>query len=192
MSPVVVALGLSVVAIACFGWSVFGAFRSGEEMTSGYDMVRISSIGSWFIQVWLLQGSAMSFAFVGYWVGLLLVAAAIVLFWACVRITRARKLTLVFSQDLPEHIYAVGPYAYVRHPFYLSYLMAYFGMAMIGEGLWLYVVAALMTLVYFMAARFEESKFESSALAAEYAEYRRRAGMFLPRIGRLFGAFGAV
>jgi len=45
-----------------------------------------------------------------------------------------------------------------------------------------------MFAIYFAAARFEEGKFERSALAGDYARYRRRAGMFLPRFALLFGA----
>ncbi len=185
MNPVVLTVALSVAAIASFAWSVFGAFRSGESLTSGYDALRVSAVASWIIQLMLLVNASMAFDSPNYWAGNLLVVLGLLLFWHCVRITSARKLTLAFSEDAPVHIYMVGPYGYVRHPFYLSYLMAYFGMAVAANDVWLYLTAFMMGVLYYHAARFEERKFENSHLSEHYAGYRRTTGMFLPRMSRL-------
>lgn len=184
MSPSYLALALALVAIISFAWSVFGAFRSGEELTSGYNTLKVSAVAAWAVQILLLSNAAMAFDSPNYWAGNLLVASGVALFWRCVHLTRNRKLTLAFSKDTPEHIYRVGPYGYVRHPFYLSYLLAYYGMAITANSLWLYLTALALTVLYWHAATFEEAKFASSHLAGHYAEYRRSTGMFLPRLRR--------
>lgn len=176
---------MSVIAIGSFAWSVFGAFRSGESTTSGYDTLRLSAVTAWIIQIYLLLHASMAFNSPNYWAGNLLIVIGILLFWHCVKVTRERKLTLAFSEDSPEHIYQIGPYGYVRHPFYLAYLLAYFGMAIAANDVWLYLTAVVMYVLYYYAARFEEAKFEKSHLAGHYAEYRRSTGMFLPRMRRL-------
>ncbi|MBU1235577.1 MAG: hypothetical protein KJ634_00825 [Gammaproteobacteria bacterium] len=185
MSPVAFALLLAVAAIACFAWSVFGVFRSGESTTSGYITLKWTVVTTWAIQIYLLLRADLSFDSARYWIGSLMVAISLVLFWHCVQVTRERKLSLAFSKDMPKHLYSAGAYGYVRHPFYLSYLLAYYGMALTAHDILLYLAAVAMTILYYEAARFEERKFEGSDLAPHYAEYRRCAGMFLPRVRRL-------
>jgi protein-S-isoprenylcysteine O-methyltransferase Ste14 len=184
MNPVAITLVLSSAAILSFAWSVFGVFRAGESTTSGYNTLRLSAVTAWIIQTFMLAHAAMAFDSPNYWGGNLLIVLGLLLFWHCVKVTRQRKLTLAFSEDAPEHIYRIGPYGYVRHPFYLSYLLAYLGMAIAANDVWLYLTAAVMYLLYYYAARFEEGKFEKSHLAGHYAEYRRSTGMFLPKMRR--------
>lgn len=187
MHPSAITVVISVVAIGSFAWSVFGAFRSGEDTTSGYHTLRLSAVTAWIIQVYVLLHATLAFDSPNYWAGNLLIVLGLLLFWHCVKVTRTRKLTLAFSVDAPEHIYQIGPYGYVRHPFYLSYLAAYFGMAIAANDVWLYLTAIVMYVLYYYAARFEEAKFEKSQLSGHYAEYRRSTGMFLPRMRRLGG-----
>jgi protein-S-isoprenylcysteine O-methyltransferase Ste14 len=77
-----------------------------------------------------------------------------------------------------------GPYALVRHPIYSAYLLAWLA-GPVGTGqLWLLAPLAVMAAFFSVAARQEEAFFGRSAFAAEYRAYRRRTGMFLPRITR--------
>ncbi|MBI5784655.1 MAG: isoprenylcysteine carboxylmethyltransferase family protein [Rhodocyclales bacterium] len=184
MYPSAITLVVAAAAIGSFAWSVFGAFRSGERTTSGYDTLRLSAVTAWIIQLFILAQAGMAFDSPNYWGGNLLIVVGLLLFWHCVKVTRRRKLTLAFSVDAPEHIYQIGPYGYVRHPFYLSYLLAYFGMAIAANDVWLYLTAVVMYILYYHAARFEEEKFQKSHLAGHYAEYRRSTGMFLPKMRR--------
>jgi protein-S-isoprenylcysteine O-methyltransferase Ste14 len=188
MSPTAITLAISVLAILGFAWSLAGAFQSEEGATTGNTVVKATSIVAWLVQLYVLRGTTLVAGSLNYWLGNLLIVAGVAVFWNCVHITSARKLTLPFSEDAPEYLCVVGPYRYVRHPFYLSYLAAYFGMGIASHSVALFVVALLMFAIYFTAARFEEAKFERSVLAGDYARYRRRAGMFLPRFALLFGA----
>jgi protein-S-isoprenylcysteine O-methyltransferase Ste14 len=80
-------------------------------------------------------------------------------------------------------------YKYIRHPFYLSLAVAGFGLLTIWPRMIILVLYVGMLLLYYFLARFEEKQVE--AAHPEYAEYRKRTGMFLPGNpgGKLFRVF---
>ena len=75
-----------------------------------------------------------------------------------------------------------GRTVYIRHPLYLAYLLAYLA-AFVALPHWITLgyrwrrTVALFTI----AARSDEATIATSALAAAYADYRKRAGMFWPK-----------
>lgn len=80
-------------------------------------------------------------------------------------------------------------YAYIRHPFYLSLAVAGFGLLTIWPRIIILILYLGMLFLYFFLARFEEKQVEANH--PEYAEYRKRTGMFLPGNpgGKLFRLF---
>ena len=97
--------------------------------------------------------------------------------------TTCRKgLTVAFTKDVPRHLVRNGPYRFIRHPFYVSYLLFWVASAIATTSLQPWLVLAVMSGLYFVAARTEERKFESSPLKNDYDRYRREVGMFLPGI----------
>jgi protein-S-isoprenylcysteine O-methyltransferase Ste14 len=112
-----------------------------------------------------------------------LFTVSLAVFWWSVSATRSSKrLTLAFTPDKPAFLIDSGPYSRVRHPFYTSYLLFWAGAALVGADASSYAIAIVISLCFVAAARMEESKFMRSALAADYAVYRRQTGMFLPRL----------
>lgn len=98
--------------------------------------------------------------------------------------THHTKLSLWHMEnDAPTSIVTSGPYAFIRHPFYTSFLLG-----MLGALLHAPHAGLLATLIYsglalnVTAAR-EERRLSASAFGAEYAAYRKRTGRFLPRLG---------
>jgi len=105
---------------------------------------------------------------------------SLAIFWWCVRINRTQPLSLAFSTDRPDHLVMRGPYAWVRHPFYLSYLMCWLA-GVFATGQWLLLITVVaMGWIYWRAALAEEAKFAASPLAEAYRAYAARAGRFLP------------
>lgn len=107
------------------------------------------------------------------------------LFWAAIRASRAAKLRLAFDPGNPRSFVSEGPYRYVRHPFYVSYIILWGGFAIAAWSVWAIVPFLVMLGVYIYAARDEERKFGLTNMAADYAAYRRRTGMFLPKLATL-------
>ena len=70
-----------------------------------------------------------------------------------------RRFGLAWGDHVPETLCQEGPYRYIRHPIYMSYVLAF--------------VAVLVALPHWI-----------TALAADYAAYRERTGMFVPRLSR--------
>jgi protein-S-isoprenylcysteine O-methyltransferase Ste14 len=109
-----------------------------------------------------------------------LYAAGLALYWWAIATNRKRRLSAVFSDDLPTHLVQDGPYRLVRHPFYCSYLMVWLA-GVIGSGrLWLLATVAVMLGIYLRAAYVEERKFARGALANEYEAFRSRTGLLIP------------
>jgi protein-S-isoprenylcysteine O-methyltransferase Ste14 len=84
------------------------------------------------------------------------------------------------EDDAPHSIVTSGPYHWIRHPFYTSFLLGFGGAAIafpnpLTIGLFLYAVVALNA----TAAR-EERRLGQSAFGAEYRAYVGRTGRFLP------------
>jgi protein-S-isoprenylcysteine O-methyltransferase Ste14 len=95
-----------------------------------------------------------------------------------------RSFYIAWSGDVPEALCDRGPYVYIRHPIYASYILAF-----LAE---LAAIPTPITLAVFLfnaglfthAALSDERTLASGAFAAEYALYKKRTGMFLPRLVR--------
>ena len=89
------------------------------------------------------------------------------------------------ENDAPKNIVTHGSYAWVRHPFYTSFIICLTGCVIICPhlstiGSLIYAVVVLM-----VTARREESRLSSSEFGEEYREYMTRVGRFFPGIGRV-------
>jgi protein-S-isoprenylcysteine O-methyltransferase Ste14 len=169
---------------ACFGafsWGVKGHFRQtgamplGMKVTSGLSMVGFA----WFL--WHLTAGAGA----AWPVALGLFAGALMVFAWAIWATRQTPPTLAFDTDQPSFLLRHGPYQYVRHPFYLAYLMFWIGTAVAVQSVLAWAAPLIFVALYFDAATREERKFATSELANAYAAYRAKAGMFLPRAATL-------
>jgi protein-S-isoprenylcysteine O-methyltransferase Ste14 len=103
--------------------------------------------------------------------------------WAA-RSIRGRLFSFAGNHDVPQFVHRAGPYAYVRNPFYLSYLMAEVSTVVMWPSVWGGLTLALATAYFQWLTRFEERKFAHSPVAAEYAEYAANTGRLLPRLIR--------
>jgi protein-S-isoprenylcysteine O-methyltransferase Ste14 len=176
-------IGLLTAFAACFAsfiWAIRYHFRVAGQVPFGTQVIKV--IGGVFTLAHLfalLWGAGSVAAGV---VGLVLYAASFALFWACVRVNRRQPLSLAFSVDRPAHLMTRGPYRFVRHPFYLSYSLAWVAGIVATAQPWLLLSILVMGAIYYRAAAMEERKFLSGELAGQYLAYRSRTGMFVPRL----------
>lgn len=111
-----------------------------------------------------------------------LFGAAAALFGAAVAASRAATLRLIFDKSVPTDLVNTGPYAFVRHPFYTSYMLFWLGCAIATLHPYNFAFLAALIAMLTAGARGEERAFQSSPHAEAYAAYRARTGMFWPRL----------
>lgn len=173
-------IGLLTLGTTCFGafcWGLRWHFRAHGAMPLGMRLVGALSLVAfaWFARDVVDEplGSAWPLAAT-------LMLAALTMFVAAARASKAARLTVAFAADQPQVLLEHGPYRLVRHPFYSAYLLYWLATALARPGWAPWLVTAAFYGIYWYAGRLEEEKFERSPLAASYAAYRDRTGMFLP------------
>jgi protein-S-isoprenylcysteine O-methyltransferase Ste14 len=114
--------------------------------------------------------------------GIAVLAGSLSLYEWARRSIRGKFFSLASSHDTPEFLWTGGPFAYIRNPFYASYLLSYAGAAIIFPTVTTLAVFVVMIAFYQTVARSEELKFQRSALSREYAAYRQRTGRFIPKV----------
>jgi protein-S-isoprenylcysteine O-methyltransferase Ste14 len=116
--------------------------------------------------------------------GILMVAALTLFQWATHSI-RGKFFSYLGDEDIPQFLHQEGPYAYIRNPFYASYILTNIAVALLFPNWITAAAAAASYAVLWYTARFEERKFEASPVAEEYRAYKSRTGRFFPRrLGR--------
>ena len=118
----------------------------------------------------------------GFIAGILLCLVSYLLFRACLRTHGDKALTGAYASNLPVHLVQEGPYRWIRHPFYTSYLLTYIGGFLAAPYWWALPLVLIPYFIYYHASSFEEKKFSQSTLSENYSLYRQQAGRFLPKL----------
>jgi protein-S-isoprenylcysteine O-methyltransferase Ste14 len=113
---------------------------------------------------------------------LVLLACALLLYEWARRTIRHRRFHIAWSGDVPDALCEAGPYRHVRHPVYLSYMLAFLAMTIALPMIWTVVILLFNVALFTHAGFSEERAIAESPLAEDYAGYRKRVGMFLPRL----------
>lgn len=168
----------AVVTIGTYIWSVRGHFSSpslppGAKLLSA--VVLLGAAGM-IVLVWHVDQPVLAAA-----AGLALQLASNLLFWSAIGATRSARLLSAFTEDNPHGLVRSGPYRYVRHPFYTSYILFWAGFAVAAWSPWGVVPVIGLSVAYYRAAVEEEQKFSRTAMAADYAAYMQTTGRFFPR-----------
>ena len=124
-----------------------------------------------------------------------LVPAMGLLAWAAVELRR-RGRGLPIGALPPQRLVASGPYRFMRHPMYLGWNVAVFGLGLlIGSPALAFIVAPLLLPAWIAYARVEEAGL-ARRFGAPYRRYRRRVGLLpgvsLYTVSRLLVLAGAL
>ena len=174
---------LTTLLVGCFGsftWAVRNFFVKPDRLTSGVRLTLLT--GTTFAICHLLVilfSPALPVVAIG--IAAALYVLSLVVFWWAIAANRIKPLAACFAQHEQLHLVQHGPYRFVRHPFYCSYLLAWIAGAVGTLSIWLALTAVVMFILYRTAAVNEENKFASSPLAGAYAAYRAATGRFLPK-----------
>jgi protein-S-isoprenylcysteine O-methyltransferase Ste14 len=113
--------------------------------------------------------------------GSILALCSVVLYEWTRRTVVDRNFYIGLSGEVPGTVCEVGPYHFVRHPFYLSYMVAFLGVAIAFPSLIVFGVCLLNMGLFVYMALDDERVLSASVMAADYKIYKMRVGMFLPR-----------
>jgi protein-S-isoprenylcysteine O-methyltransferase Ste14 len=167
--------------IGAQAWSAKNHFDMAQMRTSA-KVLSVVALAAVALLAWLVVAGEQPVA--AQIAGLAAMLGSWFLFWATIKASHQARLIAAFDERMPHTLLQDGPYAFVRHPFYSSYILQWLGWALGAWSVWALVPLAGMTTVYWYAAADEEARFEKTAMAQDYAAYKRSTGRFLPRLGR--------
>ena len=190
MQPFETWLGIATVSavIASYAagvWGLYGHFIKQDRIEPGMKFTSLLSLVGivWFLAVrWHAHALAGTIGPARDATALCLLAVFALLFTWAVAATRRRRLTLAFSKDQPAFIHMAGPYAWIRHPFYTSYLLFWCAAAIASASWAFWLVPLTMAAIYWRAISIEEAKFAASPVSLEYQSYKMRTGMLFPAL----------
>lgn len=146
--------------------------------------------GGVFAEISFFSGAAATLATGLYrvidpWAGVaattLLICALLLYEWAR-RTVGGYRFHVTLSHRVPEKLCTEGPYSRIRHPFYMSYILAFSAMCIAFRTIPTLIVLTANAGFYIYAALSDERSLAASPLAQAYATYKERTGRFLPRL----------
>jgi protein-S-isoprenylcysteine O-methyltransferase Ste14 len=182
LTPAYTLTALGTACFVAFTWALRGHFRTPGASPAGVWLICGLSLFSF---VWFLWDILHGVIEAAWPVAAPLFVLSFALFFSAIRASRPAGLTVAFAADQPRTLLRHGPYRYIRHPFYSSYIAFWTAVAIARPGWQPWAASAALYGIYWVAARHEEGKFERSGLVAAYAAYRQHTGMFLPRLPQL-------
>jgi protein-S-isoprenylcysteine O-methyltransferase Ste14 len=135
--------------------------------------------------VLLVRGSAgPNWAIAG--IGLYVLAT--LLFLSALEAARRIPLPRTFVDDpMPRALITSGPFAIVRHPFYIAYSLAWLAAPIATHGPFIGFLSLVAIATYVIAARREERQLEDR-FGEAYRAYKLGTGMVMPSLVRLLRA----
>ncbi|MFH1784661.1 MAG: isoprenylcysteine carboxylmethyltransferase family protein [bacterium] len=82
----------------------------------------------------------------------------------------------------PKKLVTDGPYTFVRHPQYLALVVMFIGISIARGAVFALYLIPVIIVLHGAASMIEEKAVLEKAFPNEYASYRQRTGMLLPRI----------
>lgn len=117
--------------------------------------------------------------------GIAMYVAATLLFLSALEAARRVPLPRTLVDDpMPKALITAGPFALIRHPFYLAYSIAWLAAPVATHGPLVTAFALAAIATYAVAARREERQLEDR-FGEAYRTYKLGTGMLLPPLGRL-------
>jgi protein-S-isoprenylcysteine O-methyltransferase Ste14 len=135
-------------------------------LAAGFAGVNVMSI--WLTRQGLLQALSADAVF----------AVSICLFLSASRIARSRRFAYAFTNHVSSELVTAGPYRYIRHPIYTSYLIFGLGCVLAAPAWPQWIILIAMFVVYRNAVYHEEKLLLSRY--PDYRAYQERAWRFIP------------
>jgi protein-S-isoprenylcysteine O-methyltransferase Ste14 len=183
--PTPSSLALTLLLASPFQWfTVAGAktFRIPSLQDSGAGLGGTAFLFGTLVVLWqgLFDGLNLTLGACG---AALSVLSLVLYEWAR-RTIAGRRFVIALGGEVPEAVCEDGPYRYMRHPFYLSYLIAALGMLVATLNLAAAAAFIFNVAVFTYMAKDDERTLNTSALGSDYDAYRQRVGKYMLLPGR--------
>jgi len=117
-------------------------------------------------------------------IALPIIAVMLLVFGLYLIVRGARELTKTQLQGItgvPDRIITTGLYAVIRHPINLGFMFAFLGWYLLWAGTYSLIFPPVLVVILIFETFWEERKIEKT-LGEEYTEYKKRVGMFTPKL----------
>ncbi len=172
---------LSVVCFATFIWGALYFFKTNNiGSKSGKNLISIV-IGTCIVVTIINLSSIRQIRLTQFSVAGTFLIISLIIFLISVRSTSNVKFQFIGSDKVPDKIVTTGIYKYIRHPFYLSYILAWIGDFISQPNSISASVTALTFAIYYKSAVAEERSILSSAHRERYLSYISRSGRLMPK-----------
>jgi protein-S-isoprenylcysteine O-methyltransferase Ste14 len=156
-------------------------FKKSDTLNPDILIMKITGIVLIFINLFL--SFKINFTFkLDCFMSLFFVFFSAALFFWTLYFNRSEKFYFAFTSMRQDSFISSGPYRYIRHPFYSSYIFAWIGGVLFTHSLISLCLSGIMTVLYFKAAIAEERQFLSGPHKIEYMTYVQNTGRFFPRL----------
>lgn len=164
-----------------FSWAVFKVFDN-QEVVMPKKMRLLSGLSSLFF-IWQLLSLYKNYPenFLILTLGVAMLSISFGLFWWAIPYAKNAKLSLAFTKASSKEILVEGPYHYVRHPFYTSYLLFWLGGVLVTQNYWLLISVTVMGWFYAKAINSEEKNLLNGDMGASYQNYMLKTGAVFPK-----------
>lgn len=165
-----------------YGLSIFVVFRafSSDGFDPKFYIIKFLSPVFWFYTLWVMYtGNYDTYNLV---FTSMINCFAFIVFLLASRSTKKNKFDIIFSKAAPDKVHVEGPYRWVRHPFYTSYILCYLSVVFFTQNLIVALMGLLLVITYIIAAKDEEANLLGSNFGDKYKEYKSKTGMFFPKL----------
>ena len=117
-------------------------------------------------------------------IALPIISIMLLIFGLYLIVRGARDLTKTQLQGItgvPDKIITTGLYSVIRHPINLGFMVAFPGWYLLWAGTYSLIFPPVLVVILIFETFWEERKIEKT-LAEEYIEYKKRVGMFSPKV----------
>jgi protein-S-isoprenylcysteine O-methyltransferase Ste14 len=169
------------VCFASFTWAIQYLFRRPATVSKQMKLLSLMGLVFFIAQVLAIAIQAKVWILTSL-VAIAIYLGALALFYWAVPYARSGGFCLAFSSVITKELVRAGPYRYIRHPFYASYLLFWVAGVMASHQPLLLLSVVFMAAFYARAIAHEEKQFLSGPLSADYTQYMAMTGRLLPRL----------
>lgn len=142
--------------------------------------LRMIVIATWLINPALLAWSSIGLPIWARWIGVALgICAACLLVWVFLSLGKNITDTVVTRRE--HSLVTTGPYRWIRHPFYLAFLLVVTADSLVTDNWLLVITGAVLFCVIMIRTRKEEENL-IARFGDDYRELIRTRGKIFPRI----------